>query len=313
MSVRFNDNIKVSAPKPLDDRYFQNINGLTPWNSINEVNASIPIHHRYTGLTVNILSEEYWYKDDVLDDNLVLKSFGGGTGDTGFKENFDLTNWIVGTGIHYIDFIHDKNQIPVHVTIAELIDGVYEKVECAYDFINSNTVRIYVQELSQRFVGGIIISSATVSHTIDGEQITAETINSALGYIPADNAAFTGHIENNTIHVTSGDTTYWNNKADKSIEFGRTITGDTTIETTDLYKLVYINSATDVEVTIDNMVVGSGVRFHVLGAGLPVFLEGVNQSITGIDEDGKPLGTDRKDVLIERFEDISGTEIYNVI
>lgn len=80
-----------------------------------------------------------------------------------------------------------------------------------------------------------------------------------------------------------------------------------------LYKVVKINSASPVNVTVANMVVGSGVRFHILGAGLPVFLEGASQSITGVDEDGKPLGTDRTDVLIERFENDGATEIYNVI
>ena len=103
-------------------------------------------------------------------------------------------------------------------------------------------------------------------------------------------------------------------KALKQIQFFPTEQTEAfTITGSMLYKLVYINSATDVEVTVADMGVGSAVRFHLLGAGLPVFVEGGNQSITGIDEDGKPLGTDRKDVLIERFEDIAGVEIYNVI
>ncbi|MFW6246600.1 MAG: hypothetical protein ACOC22_00290, partial [bacterium] len=76
MSVRFNDNIKFSTPKPSDDRYYQRDNGLTPWSSIAEVNTNIPTHHRFIGLTVNVLGQEYWYSQGIDDNDLVLKTFG---------------------------------------------------------------------------------------------------------------------------------------------------------------------------------------------------------------------------------------------
>ena len=66
-------------------------------------------------------------------------------------------------------------------------------------------------------------------------------------------------------------------KANLLITFGREITEATTILTTDLFKLTYINSATDINITVANMTVGSWIPFDTLGAGLPEFrIGGVN-------------------------------------
>lgn len=75
MAIELGDNIQTGAPKPTDSRY---LNNQTPWASCAEVNAGIT-DTRYTGLTVNILGNEYWYKDGILDACLIEKTSGGGT------------------------------------------------------------------------------------------------------------------------------------------------------------------------------------------------------------------------------------------
>lgn len=71
MALNINDNQNVLASKPSDARYYNN---LVPYISVAEANASIGIiTQRYTGLTVNVLSVEYWYKDGIEDVDLIPK------------------------------------------------------------------------------------------------------------------------------------------------------------------------------------------------------------------------------------------------
>jgi len=70
MAINLNDNIAVLGAKPTDARYLDN---LTPYADVNAVNTAIAANKRYTGLTVNVGGVEYWYKDGILDGNLVQK------------------------------------------------------------------------------------------------------------------------------------------------------------------------------------------------------------------------------------------------
>lgn len=72
MAISLNDNIEIVAPKPTDSRYFASAN--IPWGSIATVNSGINVSKRFIGLTVNINNVEYWYKDGVADNQLILKS-----------------------------------------------------------------------------------------------------------------------------------------------------------------------------------------------------------------------------------------------
>lgn len=78
MAINLSDNVKVSAPKPIESKY---LNITTPYSSVAQVNSNIPSGERYTGLTVNVLGNEYWYKLGIDDSDLVLKQTGGGGGD----------------------------------------------------------------------------------------------------------------------------------------------------------------------------------------------------------------------------------------
>ena len=77
MAIILNDNLKINAGKPIDSRYLTT--GNTVYISTTAVNAAIPTPLRYTGLTVNILGNEYWYKNGVSGTSLVLKIPTGGT------------------------------------------------------------------------------------------------------------------------------------------------------------------------------------------------------------------------------------------
>jgi hypothetical protein len=86
MSIILNDNFNTQFPKPIDNRY-------GPYDTIAEALAAIPSYRRYIGLTIGINPdniEEYWWKDGLLDVDLVAKfeaipypvrSVNGQTGD----------------------------------------------------------------------------------------------------------------------------------------------------------------------------------------------------------------------------------------
>lgn len=71
MAIDLSDNIKVSAPKPVDSRYL-NINNA--YSSVGQVNSCIPLGERYIGLSVNVNNVEYWYGSGVADACLVPKN-----------------------------------------------------------------------------------------------------------------------------------------------------------------------------------------------------------------------------------------------
>ena len=69
MAIELNDNIKILAPKPLDSRKLKEDGTL--YANITEANAGTT--QRHIRLTVNLVDGEYWYKDGILDENLIAK------------------------------------------------------------------------------------------------------------------------------------------------------------------------------------------------------------------------------------------------
>jgi hypothetical protein len=90
------------------------------------------------------------------------------------------------------------------------------------------------------------------------------------------------------------------------IQFGREITEATTIQTTDLYKLTYINSASTVPIEVDNMPVGAWIPFDTLGAGLPEF----QIAATNIFPDEDFTGA--TSFILLRKEDDGANAVYDV-
>lgn len=111
--------IEVLNQKPADAKYF--LSGETPYTSVVNVNANIPSGIRHTGLTVNILGDEYWYKAGILDGNLILKSggaadvenVGAGEGEiySGTSGNTILLRTLVASGATTIQTVGNEVRI----------------------------------------------------------------------------------------------------------------------------------------------------------------------------------------------------------
>ena len=90
MAINIVDNLNVFAPKSIDNRYLKN--GLIPYTSVNDVLNTLVTSVRHKGLTVLINDEEYWFKDGITDNDIILKS-SEPTSITGNTfTNIELTN-----------------------------------------------------------------------------------------------------------------------------------------------------------------------------------------------------------------------------
>lgn len=78
MAIPLNDNIHVGAGKPIDDKYLQA--DLTPYPTTAAVLARVPISERHRGQTFLVLTEEYWFQNNLT--TLEAKGSGGGIGYT---------------------------------------------------------------------------------------------------------------------------------------------------------------------------------------------------------------------------------------
>jgi hypothetical protein len=76
MAISINDNLGVQANKPIDDRYGPYV-GADEAAAILAANNAVPSARRFRGLVVGLningVISEYWYKDGVANENLVVK------------------------------------------------------------------------------------------------------------------------------------------------------------------------------------------------------------------------------------------------
>ena len=80
-SIELLKNILVNAPLPDSPKY---LNGNIPYASTEEACNILNINIRTIGLTVNILTEEYWWKSGISDEDLIVK-FSLKQGEPGLK------------------------------------------------------------------------------------------------------------------------------------------------------------------------------------------------------------------------------------
>ncbi len=71
MALGFPFGFRVANPEPLDNKY-------GPYANTGAAIAAVLQGERYQGLTVNVAGVEYWWRDGVLDGQLIVKSNGGG-------------------------------------------------------------------------------------------------------------------------------------------------------------------------------------------------------------------------------------------
>ncbi len=76
MGIVLNDNLSIQAGKPADAKYLNSSNAT--YTNVAAAKSAIPVSYRYPGLTVNVGTDEYWWKTGLTDGDLVLKTLGTG-------------------------------------------------------------------------------------------------------------------------------------------------------------------------------------------------------------------------------------------
>lgn len=134
MSIQINDNILISAGKPVDVKYLNAEN--QPYISVSEVNTQIPISLRYLGLTVNIDNVEYWYKDGLTDTDLIEKKY---------NTQISLSDYVTGgTNMGFYSGPSGVLRLPIdHLTNSDY-DGVYNSLYNNYYRDSSGYIRVGV-------------------------------------------------------------------------------------------------------------------------------------------------------------------------
>lgn len=144
MSLELPYSVRVLSTEPLDEKY---LNGTIPYTSVAQVNSILLAGIRSIGLTVNIANQEYWYKDNITDGGLILKT-------PNLANKADLVNGTV-----------PSSQLPSYV------DDVIEVANLAALPTTGETGKIYVTidtNKTYRWSGTVYIEiSAGVSdHTL---------------------------------------------------------------------------------------------------------------------------------------------------
>ena len=144
MAIILNDNIKINAGKPNDVRYLTT--GNTVYLSTDDTNTTIPVPERYTGLTVNILGEEYWYKTGVTDNDLIPKFTLG---------EFDGITGATNIGYYETQTIESKQYDRLQVSVDILIDkGLQPTTFTEYWGVYESAYGYYYRDSSGRIVVG---------------------------------------------------------------------------------------------------------------------------------------------------------------
>jgi len=172
MAILINDNYSLAAQKPFDARY---LNISTPWTSIAAVNAGIPTY-RYHGLTVNINGDEYWYKNGILDTDLILKSTGssggttttiiGSTGITAILSGTTYTISIKGISLAGNSLLWSGNSFNVNINSGTLSTALGSKLDTTdFDTFTGTTLpNTYYDKIEiDTIVSGITSNSVSVT------------------------------------------------------------------------------------------------------------------------------------------------------
>lgn len=77
MASEYNDNVRLNAPKALEDKSGKFVNGVwQPFDDITEAQLAVPDYrHKFMVQVIlkNGVPTEYWYRDGIANNNLVQK------------------------------------------------------------------------------------------------------------------------------------------------------------------------------------------------------------------------------------------------
>ena len=197
MSIKLSDNIRIGQQKPIEDKYF---NELNPYTSTAEVNTLLPKSLRYIGLTVNINGEEYWYKHGIGNDHLIKK--------LDFHKNYSFYTRQLG----FFEYYNDNGQIVEKPYYSQMfkcepdVDGYYPIVPISSidKLLEKKVFQDVIQELHPRY--SIV--------EINGNYIFIYTYMNQLSYSVGEGINFISEITTTSAPLTnlsSYETTQQNN------------------------------------------------------------------------------------------------------
>lgn len=185
MAIQYNENIKIAAPNPLDWRYLSSrtyLGSQLPYSATTEVNSKIIQSERFTGLTVNVNGVEYWYKDGVLNTDLIEKKYDSTIPEGDFVTGGTNLGFFSGkTGIQTLpvtnlaDSTYNGNYISIYNNYYLDSDGIVHVGASPIDSINrrgyvktSGSVKslIWSDYVSGLYLRGWILLTGNISELI---------------------------------------------------------------------------------------------------------------------------------------------------
>jgi hypothetical protein len=126
-TIQLPGGLKVLNPAPEITKYFNNAN--TPYTDVSQVLTQLVSGIRHQGLTVNVTGIEYWFKNGILDTDLVIKNDVVGDKNYIHDQGISSSVWTI---------THNLNKFP-SVTVK---DTAGEEVEGEVEHISVNQLTI---------------------------------------------------------------------------------------------------------------------------------------------------------------------------
>jgi hypothetical protein len=207
MAISLSDNLQINFPKPTDARLYNN---LTPYTSLAQVTGSIDINYRFLGLTVLVSSSteiaEYWWKNGVTNNDLILKTAGAGTFLTTASNvnNGNILTISKSDGSSYqitIDTGSGQTYIQGPGIIIGGNNAISASLGSGLEF-NGNNIQAQVRTVNGSIpINGNIVTNLT--SVLTGPSASNQGGGNNLVNSSSGNA--TGSIANGTVWVVSGD------------------------------------------------------------------------------------------------------------
>ena len=189
MSIKLSDSIRVGQQKPLEDKYF---NELIPYTSTTQVNTLLLKAVRHIGLTVNINGEEYWYKDGIEDENLVLKVPNIDTFILKNQEQDDRLENLESESASQYDLIHDLNSELNYERarndaqdsmLGNLEDGLANKLDKGTYTGNASDLKSLIDTKADLVGGKVLASQSQPSTMVMNNSTYVITFTDATGAV----------------------------------------------------------------------------------------------------------------------------------
>jgi len=148
-------------PVPLQKDYYNTSD--TVYTDIAQVNSQIPQVLRYVGLTVNIGTDEYWYKNGVTNGDLILKQSGGGGGSVNSVTGTYVNNTDPSNPVVLAQNLQDTTDIGATTTNPIFINSDSGKIEITATTDNLKSAKLGVDDSSgYLYLSGPLLQNSTL-------------------------------------------------------------------------------------------------------------------------------------------------------